>query len=77
VDPEEVESIAEGMCRVVTDQALRQWLVECGREHARRFSWRTCAKETLQVLESVMAWPRQLQQRSWCATQTSWGTKTV
>jgi glycosyltransferase involved in cell wall biosynthesis len=57
VDPEEVESIAEGMCRVVTDQALRQWLVEGGRERAGRFSWRTCAKETLQVLESIMAWP--------------------
>jgi hypothetical protein len=57
VDPEEVESIAAGMGQVVTDQALRQWLVESGRERALGFSWRTCAKETLQVLESVMAWP--------------------
>jgi glycosyltransferase involved in cell wall biosynthesis len=63
VDPEDVESIAEGMCRVVTDQPLRQWLVETGRERSHRFSWKTCAQETLQVLESAMAsrrhiWPR-------------------
>jgi glycosyltransferase involved in cell wall biosynthesis len=55
VDPEEVESIAEGMRRVVTDRALRQWLIESGRERARRFSWRTCANETLQVLERARA----------------------
>jgi glycosyltransferase involved in cell wall biosynthesis len=64
VDPEDVESIAHGMCRVVTDRALRQWLVEGGRERARSFSWKTCAKETLQVLESVMAWPSKGRQKS-------------
>jgi glycosyltransferase involved in cell wall biosynthesis len=55
VNPDEVDSIAEGMDRAVTDQALRQWLVERGRERVRRFSWQTCAKETLQVLETVLA----------------------
>jgi glycosyltransferase involved in cell wall biosynthesis len=58
VNPDEVDSIAEGMGRVVTDQALRQWLVERGRECARRFSWKTCAQETRQVLEHAMASPR-------------------
>jgi glycosyltransferase involved in cell wall biosynthesis len=57
VNPDEVDSIAEGMCQVVTDRALRQWLVERGRERVRKFSWKTCAKETLQVLESTMALP--------------------
>jgi glycosyltransferase involved in cell wall biosynthesis len=57
VNPDEVDSIAEGMRQVVTDRALRQWLVERGRERVRKFSWKTCAKETLQVLESTMALP--------------------
>jgi glycosyltransferase involved in cell wall biosynthesis len=51
VDPEEVESIAEGMRRVVTDQNLRQQLIRAGRERAKDFSWEKCARETLKVLE--------------------------
>jgi glycosyltransferase involved in cell wall biosynthesis len=61
VNPDEVDSIAEGMDRAVTDRALRQWLVERGRERVRRFSWQTCAKETLQVLEAVLAQPYHVQ----------------
>jgi glycosyltransferase involved in cell wall biosynthesis len=77
VDPDEVDSIAEGMGRVVTDQALRQWLVERGRECARRFSWKTCAQETLQVLEMAMASPRHVRHHFWSDTVTSWGAKTA
>jgi glycosyltransferase involved in cell wall biosynthesis len=55
VDPEGVESIADGMRRVVSDLDLRCRLIEAGRERARNFSWKKCAQETLQVLETVVA----------------------
>ena len=51
VNPEEVESIADGMRRVVSDQNLRQQLIRAGRERAQDFSWEKCARETLKVLE--------------------------
>jgi glycosyltransferase involved in cell wall biosynthesis len=55
VDPEDVNSIADGICWVVTDQQLRQQLVSAGQERVRSFSWEKCARETLQVLESIHA----------------------
>lgn len=51
VDPEDVESIAEGMRRVVEDRELRERLVAAGRHRAREFTWTRCARETLRVLE--------------------------
>jgi glycosyltransferase involved in cell wall biosynthesis len=69
VDPEQVDSIADGMCQVVTDLALRQWLVESGYDRVQRFSWKTCAQETLQALESAIAWPRHVRQRPWSRAQ--------
>lgn len=54
VDPEDVESIADGMRRVVTKHDLRSRLIEVGRERAGNFSWEKCAQETLCVLEGVL-----------------------
>jgi glycosyltransferase involved in cell wall biosynthesis len=53
VDPESVDSIADGIRRVVDDRALRAELIAAGHERSRRFEWRRCAVETLQVLERV------------------------
>lgn len=53
VDPESVDSIADGMYRVATDGELRQRLVKAGRERASQFAWKRCAQETLRVLETV------------------------
>ena len=53
VDPESVDSIADGMRRVLDDQALRARLMEAGRERSRAFQWGRCAVETLRVLEQV------------------------
>jgi glycosyltransferase involved in cell wall biosynthesis len=53
VNPEEVESIADGMRRVVSDQNLRQQLIRAGRERVKDFSWKKCAKETMTVFERV------------------------
>lgn len=54
VDPEDIDSIADGMRRVATEQDLRERLVKSGRERASGFSWKKCAEKTLQVLQSVM-----------------------
>jgi glycosyltransferase involved in cell wall biosynthesis len=53
VDPESVESIAEGIHRVLQDAELRARLISAGRERSRQFQWRRCAQETLRVLEEV------------------------
>jgi glycosyltransferase involved in cell wall biosynthesis len=53
VDPEDINSIANGMHQVVTDRGLRHQLIEAGRERSQNFSWKKCARETLQVLEKV------------------------
>jgi glycosyltransferase involved in cell wall biosynthesis len=55
VNPEDVESIADGMRRVVTDRGMRQQLIEAGRKRAKDFSWKDCARETMAVLEEVAA----------------------
>ncbi len=53
VDPEDVESIAGGIRRVLDDQDLRAALIRAGRERSRPFTWRRCAEQTLAVLEQV------------------------
>jgi glycosyltransferase involved in cell wall biosynthesis len=54
VDPKEVENIADGMRRVVMDRGLREELIGAGRERVKAFSWKKCARETLDVLEQIM-----------------------
>jgi glycosyltransferase involved in cell wall biosynthesis len=51
VDPESVDSIADGIRRVLDDPALRARLVEAGRARSEPFRWSRCARETLAVLE--------------------------
>jgi glycosyltransferase involved in cell wall biosynthesis len=53
VQPEEVDSIAHGLRRVLEDTALRAELIAAGRARSRDFTWRRCASETLAVLEGV------------------------
>ena len=53
VDPESVDSIADGIRRVLDDADLRARLVAAGRERSRDFRWSRCAAETLRVLEGA------------------------
>ena len=53
VDPYDVDEIAEGMHRVLTDENLRAALIKKGLRRASRFSWEKTARETLAVYESV------------------------
>lgn len=55
VDPQSVNDIADGIRRVLDDQALRAELIAAGRVRSREFGWRRCATETLQVLERVQS----------------------
>lgn len=57
VNPDSVDAIADGIRRVLDDQALRAQLMAAGRERSRAFQWSRCARETLQVLERVAPAP--------------------
>lgn len=48
-DPFDVESIADALTDVSSDEELRAGLVAGGREQAARFSWRATAEQTLAV----------------------------
>lgn len=51
VDPRDVESIADGITKLVRDQELRARLQIRGPLRAANFSWETTATRTLQILE--------------------------
>jgi glycosyltransferase involved in cell wall biosynthesis len=53
VDPLDVDAMAEGVSRLVTDHELRDSLIEKGYAQAREFSWAKAGHEVLQVLEAV------------------------
>lgn len=52
VDPYSIDDIVEGM-RKMEDRRLRVEIIKRGHENVKRFFWEKCAKETLNVLESV------------------------
>ncbi len=52
VDPTNAAAIAGAMQKVAFNQKLRGKLIESGFANARRFSWATCARIVLDVLES-------------------------
>ena len=52
VDPYHVESIVDGINRVLSDPGLAQNLVVRGYRQAQRFSWETTARQTLKAFES-------------------------
>lgn len=55
VDPFDVQSIAEGINKVLNfDDSTYQRMVQKGLEQSVKFSWQTCARETLAVLKSVL-----------------------
>jgi glycosyltransferase involved in cell wall biosynthesis len=52
-DPLNVEAIASVMLQLHHNASLRAHLVERGLEQAKRFSWRKCAEQTMQVYEEA------------------------
>jgi glycosyltransferase involved in cell wall biosynthesis len=53
VDPLDINSIADGIQKVLTDERLRASLIVAARKRARAYTWRKTAAETLQILEAV------------------------
>ncbi len=53
VDPTDVPALAAAIHRVLTDEALRQSMVEKGREQAARFTWSGAAAELLHLYASL------------------------
>lgn len=56
VDPLSVESITEGMARLIRDPALRAHLVQQGYLQLHRFAWDQAAAQLWQVFEAVMSY---------------------
>lgn len=54
VNPYSVDSIAEGIYKVLTDEDLRQSLIQKGLERVKLFSWEKTAEQTLEVFEKVL-----------------------
>ncbi len=55
VDPFDVEDMARGLARVVSEPDYRQELIARGLERAPHFHFDRCARQTLQVLEDALA----------------------
>lgn len=53
VNPTSVEQLADGICRVLTEDNLRNSLIKKGLKRVSSFSWERAAKETLEVFEEV------------------------
>lgn len=53
VDPRDVDSIRDGMARILTDPQLRGRLAEAGTARAASFSWTETAERTASVLREV------------------------
>ena len=54
VDPYDVESIADGIYRVATDEELRGSLIQQGLQRVKMFSWEKSAREHIKVFEEVI-----------------------
>lgn len=52
VNPHNSEEMADAMVRIITDENLRNDLVEKGGENLKRFSWKDCARKTLEIIVS-------------------------
>lgn len=53
IEPEDIDSIKEGLNKIYRNPELRQKLIERGRGIARHFTWEKSAKKTLELFESL------------------------
>jgi glycosyltransferase involved in cell wall biosynthesis len=54
VDPYNIEALISQAHRLLTNQTLREELIDLGLKRAKRFSWNRCADETVQVYREVL-----------------------
>jgi glycosyltransferase involved in cell wall biosynthesis len=55
MDPDDADSMADALYRVLTDSTLRAALRQRGLERIRKFSWEKAARETLEVYNRALA----------------------
>jgi glycosyltransferase involved in cell wall biosynthesis len=55
VDPTDVQSITDGLCRLATNSDLRETLIRAGLERAKEFTWEKSVDATWKVYEELMA----------------------
>jgi len=55
VDPDDARSMAGALIAVVTEYELHEKLSDAAVEHAAKFSWEKCARETLQAYHEALA----------------------
>lgn len=60
VDPQNPEMIAEKIAEVLTNNELKQRMVEKGLERVKKFSWEKCAERTLSVISMPIYWQKNL-----------------
>ncbi len=53
VEPYDIDSIAEGIRKVATDEQLRKTLMKKGAERVAMFNWKASAKQLLEVIEEA------------------------
>jgi glycosyltransferase involved in cell wall biosynthesis len=53
IDPHKINSISRGIKEVLTNQNLRQRMINAGFAQAKKFSWEKCARETLEVYKDI------------------------
>jgi len=53
INPYDVDSLVEAMCKVLTDNQFKQGMKEKSLARAKLYSWEKCAKETFKVYEEV------------------------
>jgi glycosyltransferase involved in cell wall biosynthesis len=54
IDPYDVDGLARAMYEVLTNDSLRENIIEKGLERAKKFTWEKAAEETLKVYKEVM-----------------------
>jgi glycosyltransferase involved in cell wall biosynthesis len=54
IDPLKVESIAEGLMKITSDETLRRSLIDRGYEQVKKFTWQACADVVQNVFQRVL-----------------------
>lgn len=53
VDPSQPTEIAQALLRILEDHGLRKELVEKGKRRAEQFTWKRCARKTLEIYKDL------------------------
>ncbi|MCX8038151.1 MAG: glycosyltransferase family 4 protein [Candidatus Sumerlaeia bacterium] len=53
VNPDDVRAVADGLVRILTDEPLRQSLIEKGRKNLNRFRWEKTIQTMLQIYKNL------------------------